>query len=71
MYSTRILEYCISFLEKDQPVNNDKKSFLNGDVCGQVAYTAGGVGGRVEYRPPFALMAVNTRSLAIWNMETR
>jgi hypothetical protein len=36
-----------------------------------VQMPSGGVGGRVEYKPPYALMSVSTRSLGIWNMETR
>jgi hypothetical protein len=36
-----------------------------------VQMLSGGVGGRVEYKPPYALMTVSTRSLGIWNMETR
>jgi hypothetical protein len=45
--------------------------FISVDNIHYVQMPSGGVGGRVEYKPPYALMTVSTRSLGIWNMETR
>ncbi len=45
--------------------------FISVDNIHYVQMLSGGVGGRVEYKPPYALMTVSTRSLGIWNMETR